>query len=195
MRKKWIIVSLLCAVLAIGLEAFLLMTAVHQDALVTAYVLAKPCEANTVIKRDMLSEIELSPEVAKQLKALPLGKLMGAKPAQNLVVGKLLAQSDFEVSQSEQPMQTMIVKLNPEQSHCGQVVIGEIIDLICYRQGSVVRIENLKVEAVTPVAPASSSECMLYLTLAGPADALESLLLSQQEGVVTILKKTAVQIP
>lgn len=195
MRKKWIIMSLICAVVAIGLEAFLLMTAVHQEALVTAYVLAKPCEANTVIKRELLSEIELNQDIAERLKVVPLNNLVGAKTTQDLAVGKLLTQADFKANPDAKPIQTMIIKLNPEQSHCGQLAIGESVDLICYRQGSVVRLENLKVEAIAPANPATSAESMLYLTVAGTAEDLESLLLSQQEGVVTIMKKTAVQIP
>lgn len=194
MRKKWIIAALVCTLLAVSLETYLLMTAVADEHQVTAYVLASLCEANAPIEKAQLREIQVSAQTAKTLKTLTANQLIGKVAPAELPAGKLLTQSDFEIISKSEWYQTMVVKLNPEQSHMGQLTVGESIDLMCYRQGVVTKLEDLTVTDVRPVLT-TAGEGMAYVTLAGESAQLETLLLSQQEGVVSILKKTAVQNP
>ena len=194
MRKKWMVAALLCTLLAIGLEVYIVMASVKNNHQVNAYVLSDACEAAKPIQKAQLREIQVSDQTAKSLKTLSAEELIGKEAPVLLPAGKLLTQSDFEGLPKSEAIQTMVIKLNPEQSHIGQLTAGERIDLICYRQGVVTRLEALTVQAVRPVV-SSAGEGMAYITLAGDPEQLETLLLSQQEGVVSILKKTAVQNP
>lgn len=171
------------------------MTSMKADGkAIEVYALKNQCKAGVVIEPSLLMKVALPKEPLDSKQYANWQQLIGKTTTKPLEANKLLEISDFAQNKNEEILQTMVLKMNAEQSHKGQLSKGEVIDLLCYRQGAVQRVDGLTVESVAVIS-SETAENQCYITLKGPADSLETLFLTQQEGLLLIVKKTTVQMP
>ncbi len=194
MRRKWIAIAVLCAMMAVGIELFLMTQFWQKEQGTVAYLLTQNCEVGTVIDRALLTKISLYDQSAKTLKIVKLEALIGKSLNNSLVGGKILVESDFVKKNESRPVQTMVLKLNLEQSHKGELAVGEKINLLSYRQGASDLIEDITIKEVT-LENSLNDRSDYLITVEGSPEKLKALFLAQQEGILLIVKKTAVQIP
>lgn len=195
MKRKWIVVVTVCALAAAGIELVWLTsqwrTAPEQ---VTAYMLSEDLKPGAVIEEAQLKVVllEKGSLTPKELAAKEM--LVGKTLLRPLSRGKVLLAGDFEPQQQEKGKETLVLKLNQEQSHLGDLAPGESIKVFCYRQGATEVVEDLIVKKLVSAGEAVG-DAQKYVTLEGDSDKLARLFLAQQEGVACIVKKTTVQIP
>lgn len=195
MKRKWIVVVTVCALAAAGIELVWLTsqwrTAPEQ---VTAYMLSEDLKPGAVIEEAQLKVVllEKGSLTPKELAAKEM--LVGKTLLRPLSRGKVLLAGDFEPQQQEKGKETLVLKLNQEQSHLGDLTPGESIKVFCYRQGATEVVEDLIVKKLVSAGEAVG-DAQKYVTLEGDSDKLARLFLAKQEGVACIVKKTTVQIP
>jgi hypothetical protein len=194
MRRKWIAIAVLCAMMAVGIELFLMTQFWQKEQGSVAYLLTQSCEAGTVINQPLLRKISVYDKSAKTLKILKLEDLIGKTLNNPIAGGKILVESDFDKKNESRPIQTMVLKLNLEQSHKGELAVGEKINLLSYRQGASELIEDITIKEVT-LENSLNDRSDFLITVEGSPEKLKALFLAQQEGILLIVKKTAVQIP
>lgn len=194
MRRKWIAIAVLCAMMAVGIEFFLMTQFWQKEQGTVAYLLTQSCEVGTVIDKPLLTKISLLDKPSKTMKILKLEDLIGKTLNNPLKGGKILVASDF-VKKDESPLiQTMVLKLNLEQSHKGELAVGEKINLLSYRQGVSDLIEEITIKETT-LENSLNNRSDYLITVEGSPEKLKALFLAQQEGILLIVKKTAVQMP
>lgn len=194
MKRSWIIIATICSIAAVGLELYLMTTMKADGKAIEVYALQKKCEVGVVIEPSLLMKVSLPKESSGTQQYANWQQLIGKTTTRALEANKLLEISDFAENKVDDTLQTLVLKMNAEQSHNGQLSKGEVIDLLCYRQGAVQRVDGLIVESVASInSETADNQC--YVTLKGPAKALETLFLTQQEGLLLIVKKTTVQMP
>ncbi len=191
MYKKWIGVALLCAVAAIGLEFYLVKSLWAEPAEREAYVLKTDMEAGQCVQEKDLQIIWLKSGSNLEGVIKDEFKWMGKAITKDVPAGKLLTVSDFETSDEAINQESIVLRLDYEQGHKGDLGIGEKISFLCYRQGEVKLISNLTVSGKEKDLQNVGGEGY-YLTVSGKAEALEILVLAKKEGSVHVLKKTAV---
>jgi hypothetical protein len=148
-----------------------------------------------VFEKAQLTQIKLPNDNAHKMVLTNLEEIVGKKSSRTLDTGKVLTTGDFENNSANEIRQSMVVKLNPEQSHRSELAAGEEIVLLCYRQGAIEKVEHVIVKAVGYPDGVVSGDAQTYVTVEGTSKALETLFLTEQEGVICIVKKTAVQMP
>jgi hypothetical protein len=194
MRRKWIVIAVICAMMAIGIEFFLMTQFWKKEQGTVAYMLTKSCDVGTVINKPLLTKICLLDQPAETLKILKLEELVGKTLNNPLKSGKILVESDFIKKSEIKSIQTMVLKLNLEQSHKGELAVGEKINILSYRQGASDLLEEIIVKEVD-LENRLNDKSDFLVTVEGPPEKLKALFLAQQEGILLIVKKTAVQIP
>ena len=194
MKRSWIIIAIICSIMAVGLELFLMASTKAEGETVEAYALLNKCDAGVVIEPSLLMKVALPKGSSASKPYASWMQLIGKTTTRALEANKLLETSDFDENKNSKILQTMVLKMNAEQSHKGQLSNGEAIDFLCYRQGAVQLVDGLIVESVAEIG-SETAENQRYVTIKGPAKSLEILFLTQQEGVLLIVKKTTVQMP
>lgn len=191
MYKKWIGIGLLCAVLAMGIELYVVGMLWAEKDTCQILVLKKDVKKGSILGEQDYMKMEVA---ANQVVngALKEGeKILKGKLTQNLTIGKILTKSDYEVNVTEEKVESIVVKLDYEQGHGGNVTAGEQVNILCYRQGEVKLVEDLVVRNVEKDL-VNLGEQAYYITLSGNSERLETLVLAKREGSIHILKKTAV---
>lgn len=192
MYKKWIGMALLGTIFAIGLEVILFKEIWKETDMATVYLVKNDLKEGRIIQNEDLYGMKVPTEEAINLEALEKSELIGKKLGKDIPAGKLIMKKDLDINTQRKTEETIILRLDKEQGHCGEITAGEVVSFLCYRQGEVKRVESLTVKR-SVIDPMQAEGMAYYVTIAGDAKALEILLLAKREGSIHILKKMAVQ--
>lgn len=192
MYKKWIGIALLGTIFAIGFEVILFKEIWKETDMATVYFFKNDFKEGRIIQNEDLYGMKVPSEEVINLETLEKSELIGKKLGKDIPAGKLIVKNDLDSNTQRKTMETIILRLDREQGHCGEITAGEEVSFLCYRQGEVKRVESLTVKSA--VSDLMQAEGMgYYVTIAGDAKSLEILLLAKREGSIHILKKMAVQ--
>lgn len=185
--KKWTITALLAATLVFFIEAFLIGQWLNAEQGPKAYMLLTDVDAGQKIKSEEVVQVVMPKGFVIEAIKDPSGYQNKELP-RDLPRGKVLTKGDFVASKQDEAMsQSVVVKLVKEYAHKGEVQVGETISVLCYTQGNIETIENIKVQAVeNPMG--DQGESIYYVTLSGGSKALESIAKAQLEGNVQIIR-------
>lgn len=190
MYKKWIGIGLLCAILAMGIELYLVSVLWTEKATCQIYVLKRDLKMGMVVEEQDLMKVEIEESQVVSGALREGAQDLKKKLTRDLAAGKILTKGDFDENGSQPQVESLVVKLDHEQGQGGQLASGEKINALCYRQGEVTLVEGLIVEGVEKDL-ANLGEAAYYVTLSGKSEVLETLVLAKREGSIHILKKTA----
>lgn len=191
MYKKWIGIGLICAVLAMGLEVYMVGVLWAEKATCEIYVAKRDLKTGALVTEQDLVKVEVAENQVVSGALKEGSKILKKKLTRDLVAGKILTADDFEKAALPEKIESIIVKLDYEQGHGGQLTAGEEVNVLCYRQGEVSLVENLVVRG-TEKDLVNLGEGAYYVTLSGKSELLKSIVLAKREGSIHILKKTAV---
>ncbi len=191
MYKKWIGIALICAVAAIGLEFYMVSVLWAEKDTYGVYVLKGDLKAGAVIETQNLLKLEIEQDKKVDGAIKEEAQCLKKQLTRDVAAGKILTEIDFTEDLSKQSIESIVVKLDHEQGHAGNVVVGEVVNALCYRQGDVKVVKDLVVRGIEKDL-ANLGEGAYYITVSGKSESLETLVLAKREGSVYVLKKTAV---
>lgn len=191
MYKKWIGIALVCAIVAIGLEFYMVSVLWAEKDSYGVYVLKGDLKAGEVISPQNLVKLEIEADTKVQGVIKEESKCLKKQLTRDISAGKILTEADFEEDPSGQSIESIVLKLDYEQGHAGKLIVGEVVNVLCYRQGEVDLVKDLAVRAIEKDL-VNMGDGAYFITLSGQSEALETLVLAKREGSVHLLKKTAV---
>lgn len=191
MYKKWIGIGLICAVLAMAIEVYMVGVLWTEKDTYQVFVLKKDLKTGVVVGDEDLMKIEVDKNQVIKDSIKEGSKYLKRKLTRDVAAGKVLTALDFEENPSGQKVESIVVKLDYEQGHGGKLGEGELINMLCYRQGGVTLVKDLVVSGIEKDL-VNMGDGAYYMTISGKSESLETLVLAKKEGSIHILKKTAV---
>lgn len=189
-KNKWVILAFLCVGIAAAVQ-WVLLESVSKNEL-KVYALTKDVEAGHVLNASdcqvvKLKAVDFTSTVESQNYVTQLETVSGQVVKTPLKRGMLLMPSQFKKESAANKQLSMVLSLDVQGAHLGQLAPKEQVALICSRQGQSKYYDQIRVSQIQVV---SENSLPIYLvTLEGEANALTEAMLAQREGVIRIVKK------
>lgn len=190
-KKKLLIMALLSLVAAVALQIAIdrvNRTTQAQE----VYMLKEALAVGQVVDLSKCMVLRLVLEEGEADNYLDRSALLN-KPQlkQALNAGTILQKPHLTSDAKQADHYSMVMKLNHESAHQGEFAIGEPVDVLCYRQGEMKRLQGLEIIRIE--REARMDESFYWLTVKGEARDFEAIMLAQSEGIVRIIKKVSIQ--
>ena len=187
--KKWIGIVVLIGFMVLTLEAYLMTKWFAGEALEKAYVTEHLIKEGDSLTLKDFKLLYIKEGTFGDKLITDLTPYLGKPMSYELPKGKILTEEDFTRLPGERAnLCSLVVRLNQEQAHGGQFTAGELVNVVCYNQGSVKQVEDLMVQSVEGPQGGSPTEDY-FLTLTGNEASVQSIYLAKIEGNITIVKK------
>lgn len=191
MYKKWIALALFCAVLAVGIEVYVIKNLWSEGKDCEAFILKEDVKVGDLLEAKNLQSVHIKTDGQMEGLIQDPSQWYGKPFSKEVSKGKLMTRSDFEKGTEPKSRESIVLRLDYEQGHKGDLTLGEKVSFLCYRQGEVKLITDLIVSGKEEDLKHLGDEGY-YITVSGKPESLEVLVLAKREGSLHILKKTAV---
>lgn len=192
MKKRKLFAMALLSLAAAILLQFAIVRIDQQNQVLEAYVLKEPLMIGQTIELSKCKVIKLVANATEQTNYLAKEDLLKKpKITRQLSEGTVLLKTHLSTDTEKTKGHSMVIKLDDEAAHQGNFQLGELVEVLCYRQGETKRLQNIRISNVE--LRNQLEEQGFVFTLSGDIRDLETIMLAQGEGIVRIIKKVSIQ--